>query len=109
MNCVLELVMLSPTLFYWSALTFCKGGQCGSTYIDRNFHALLSKRFGVAFDNVPTNQKGRGSMFMNCFEKLQRSFGVDEDAGEQDVYPLTMKIEDSEYYDDDQRAVKISQ
>ncbi|TGO24101.1 hypothetical protein BPAE_0112g00200 [Botrytis paeoniae] len=41
------------------------GAKCGSTYIDRHLHALLSDRFGNAFDSIPYSRKGPGSILMN--------------------------------------------
>jgi molecular chaperone DnaK (HSP70) len=84
------------------------GGKCGATYIDRNLHTLLSKRFRNAFDNVPHEQKGPGSKFMTSFEKLKRSFGYDQDRGIREVGPLKLNVPDSMFYDEDERVVKLS-
>lgn len=68
----------------------------------------MSERFGVMFDAVPLSQKGPGSRFMREFEKVKRSFGANEDMSTREISPLTMKIEDSEYYDLEERAVLLS-
>ncbi|KAJ8069445.1 hypothetical protein OCU04_003099 [Sclerotinia nivalis] len=47
------------------------GGKCGSTYIDRHLHAMLSERFGDAFTAVPYSRKGPGSKLMNTWECLK--------------------------------------
>ncbi|PQE13098.1 Hsp70 family protein [Rutstroemia sp. NJR-2017a BBW] len=75
------------------------GGKCGSTYIDRNLHSLLSKRFGSAFDDLDFGQKGPGSKFMACFEMLKRDFGHNDDEEERELGPLNLGLPDSEYYD----------
>ncbi|KAF4634009.1 hypothetical protein G7Y89_g4107 [Cudoniella acicularis] len=84
------------------------GGKCGSTYIDRNLHALLSKRFGSAFDDLTFGQKGPGSKFMACFELLKRDFGLNEDREVRELSPLNLCLPDSEYYDDYDRTVKLT-
>ncbi|TAQ85429.1 hypothetical protein B7494_g6250 [Chlorociboria aeruginascens] len=84
------------------------GGKCGSTYIDRNLHALMSRRFGTAFENVPHSQKGPGSKFMTCFEKLKQDFGHNDDRGVRELSPINLNISDSQYYDDEERMVKLT-
>lgn len=102
---------LQATYILNHPLKFCQfvGGKCGSTYIDRNLHALLSKRFGEAFDNIPFAQKGPGSRFMACFEMVKRDFGRNDDREEVELSPLRLDIPDSEFYDDDERIVKLTQ
>ncbi|KAH6672241.1 Hsp70 family protein-like protein [Halenospora varia] len=84
------------------------GGKCGSTYIDRNLHTFLSKRFGAAFENVPWTQKGPGSRLMTCFEMIKRDFGLNEDEDPVELNPLKMDIEDSEYYDCEENIVTLT-
>lgn len=88
---------------------FCTtGGKCGSTYIDRNLHTLLSKRFGSNFDDLPFAQKGPGSRFMMSFEKCKRDFGLSDDKDTQEVGPIRLNLPDSEHYDEDERMVKLT-
>jgi molecular chaperone DnaK (HSP70) len=98
---------ISPSLEF-QELCVGIGGKCGSTYIDRNLHTLLSKRFGNAFDRIPHAKKAPGSPFMTCFEMLKRDFGLNDDYGIREVTPLDLGIPDSEYYDDDERMVKLT-
>jgi len=83
------------------------GGKCGSTYIDRNLHAFLSKRFGPNFDNLPFPQKGPGSKLMQSFEQLKRDFGLSDDRDTLDLGPISLGIPTSEFYDDDERVVLL--
>jgi hypothetical protein len=84
------------------------GGKCGSTYIDRKLHVLLSQRFGDAFEKVPWAQKGPGSKFMTCFEGIKRDFGLKDDHEERELGPINLGIPDSEFYDEEERLVKLS-
>lgn len=85
------------------------GGKCGSTAIDRNLYALMSERFGNAFDEVPLKRKGPGSEFMKKFELVKRDFGFNK---EDKIHELTlrMKLEDPDpkFYDDDEYSVLLS-
>ncbi|KAH8766958.1 Hsp70 family protein-like protein [Hyaloscypha sp. PMI_1271] len=84
------------------------GGKCGSTHIDRNLHALLSKRFGLAFDNVPFGIKGPGGKLMTCFEGLKRDFGVIDNGDDRELGPINLDVPESEFYDPVDRLVKLS-
>jgi molecular chaperone DnaK (HSP70) len=84
------------------------GGKCGSTYIDRNFFQLMSRRFGSAFEDVPLRRKGPGSEFMASFEKAKQSFGTTENDSFE-VYPIDMQGEfGQDHYDEDEAAVILS-
>jgi hypothetical protein len=50
------------------------GGKCGGTYIDRNLHELLTKRFGKAFTDLAPEMIGAGSRFMSYFEGHKKDF-----------------------------------
>jgi hypothetical protein len=84
------------------------GGKCGSIYIDRNFHVLLSSRFGDAFDQLPYAQKRPGSIFMSTFEESKCEFESDPDESAFDVGPLNMAVEASAYYDVEEQSVTLS-
>ncbi|RFU34080.1 hypothetical protein B7463_g2225, partial [Scytalidium lignicola] len=84
------------------------GGKCGSTHIDRNLHALLSKRFGSAFDNLPFGLKGPGGKLMSSFEGLKRDFGLNDNNDDRELGPINLDVPESEYYDPDDRIVKLS-
>lgn len=85
------------------------GGKCGSTYIDRNLHSLLSRRFGAPFDNLPFSKKGPGSKFMISFETHKRDFGRhDDDDGIRELNDLKLDIPDSEFYDEEEQVVKLT-
>jgi hypothetical protein len=71
-------------------------------------HKLLSKRFGRAFQTLPHEKKGPGSVFMNCFEMVKRDFGLNDDRGVREISPLNLNIADSQYYDDEERIVKLT-
>lgn len=103
-SCIQALLKHSGSEF----LTFYIGGKCGSTYIDRNFHSLLSKRFGSAFDDLPFGQTGPGSRFMAAFEALKRDFGRNDEREVGEVGPLNLGISDCEYYDEEDRIVLLT-
>ncbi|ESZ92367.1 hypothetical protein SBOR_7251 [Sclerotinia borealis F-4128] len=84
------------------------GGKCGSTYIDRNLHSLLSERFGSAFDELQFSQKGPGSRFMASFEMLKRDFGRNDEREVGELGPLNLDILDSESYDREDRLVLLT-
>ncbi|KAF7900053.1 hypothetical protein EAF00_004389 [Botryotinia globosa] len=85
------------------------GGKCGSTYIDRHLHALLSDRFGNAFDSIPYSRKGPGSALMNNWEALKRSFGPTmENAGTFELGPLYLDLPSSHQYDRDENVTFLS-
>ncbi|KAJ4317355.1 hypothetical protein N0V84_007412 [Fusarium piperis] len=52
------------------------GGKCGGTFVDRNFHALMEKRFGKAFTSLDPEMTGPGSHFMDQFEMAKRDFSL---------------------------------
>ena len=84
------------------------GGKCGATYIDRNLHSLLSKRFGSSFDDLPFAQKGPGSRFMSSFERCKQKFGLSDDRDTQYIGPIRLDVPDSEYFDELERFVKLT-
>ena len=51
------------------------GGKCGATYVDRNLHDLLTRRYGDAFSSLPISKRGPGSRFMDEFEGAKKDFG----------------------------------
>jgi hypothetical protein len=84
------------------------GGKCGSTYIDRNFFNLMTRRFGSAFEDVPPRRRGPGSGFMASFEKAKQSFGSSENDS-YEIHPIHMQGElDEDHYDEDEAAVILS-
>ncbi|KAK3387751.1 hypothetical protein B0H63DRAFT_542149 [Podospora didyma] len=89
------------------------GGKCGSTYIDRNFLGLMSRRFGKAFGEVPLKRRGHGSQFMASFEKVKQAFGTaGHDAFGNDcfeIHPINMQgYFNPDHYDEDEAAVILS-
>jgi hypothetical protein len=98
-----------PRFIFWLMyMLISVGGKCGSTYIDRNLHKLLSERFGEAFDNVPHAQKGPGSKLMTCFEQLKQDFGRNDDRGDRELSPINLGLPDSPFYDSEERMVPLS-
>ncbi|KAK4152182.1 heat shock protein SSA3 [Chaetomidium leptoderma] len=84
------------------------GGKCGSTYIDRNFLSLMTRRFGQAFESVPARRKGPLSEFMASFEKAKQSFGTSENDS-YEIYPIDMRGGlRRDHYDEDEAAVILS-
>ncbi|KAH8808655.1 Hsp70 family protein-like protein [Xylogone sp. PMI_703] len=99
---------VSPRLDF-DELCIGVGGKCGSTYIDRNLHSLLSKRFGAAFDKLPFAQKGPGSRLMSSFEKYKQDFGLRDDRDDiREIGPITLDVADSDFYDDEERVVRLT-
>ena len=62
----------------------------------------------MAFDNLAFAQKGPGSKFMTCFEMVKRDFGLNDDRDIRELSPLRLDIPDTEYYDDEERIVKLT-
>ncbi|KAK5120261.1 hypothetical protein LTR85_006467 [Meristemomyces frigidus] len=85
------------------------GKACGSTFVDRNLHALMRERFGQAFDDVEPRRKGPGSRFMNQWESVKRSFGQSGSYLTKEIGPLNMRgVFTSEWYDDEDCLVKLT-
>ncbi len=87
---------------------FLVGGKCGSTYIDRNLHTLLSRRFGSSFKDLAFAQKGPGSKFMVSFEQIKRDFGRNDDRDIQEIGPIRLDVAESEHYNEDERMVLLT-
>ncbi|CAG8949948.1 hypothetical protein HYFRA_00004279 [Hymenoscyphus fraxineus] len=98
---------VAPALIF-DELQTGTGGKCGSTYVDRNLHSLLSERFGSSFDDVPFLQKGPGSRFMLSFEKCKKDFGSTDDREILEIGPIKLEIPDSDHYDADDRSVLLT-
>ncbi|RJE22726.1 hypothetical protein PHISCL_04942 [Aspergillus sclerotialis] len=85
------------------------GGKCGSTHIDRNFNRWMTETFGDAYESVPFERRGPGSRFMESFNSAKRNFtGKTQSSNTIEVGPLTMKVDSSEHYDEDERAVLLT-
>ncbi|KAK6611329.1 hsp70 protein-like protein [Botrytis cinerea] len=85
------------------------GGKCGSTYIDRHLHALLSDRFGDAFESIPYSRKGPGSALMDNWELLKKRFGGNiEDSGTFELGPLYLDLPSSHHYDRVENLIFLS-
>ncbi|KAF2812375.1 actin-like ATPase domain-containing protein [Mytilinidion resinicola] len=85
------------------------GGKCGSTYIDRQFHQWMSRKFGASFDNLKFEKKGPGSRFMKDFEGHKKDFGSSDDLDQ--VYEINLVMPGVSYsivYDDDECVVKLT-
>jgi len=100
---------LTIILFGLSADSVALGGKCGSTYVDRNLHSLLSKRFGSSFDNLSYSMKGPGSKFMASFESGKKSFGSNDNKTTLDIGPIRLDVPNSEHYDKNERMVILTQ
>ncbi|PMD34535.1 Hsp70 family protein-like protein [Hyaloscypha variabilis F] len=101
------ITQVSPQLMF-DELQIGAGGKCGSTYIDRNLHTLLSRRFGAKYDDLPFAQKGPGSRLMTSFEKHKRDFGLNDNKDVREIGPIRLDVSDSEYFDEDERNVKLT-
>ncbi|EFR01012.1 hypothetical protein MGYG_04014 [Nannizzia gypsea CBS 118893] len=86
------------------------GGKCGSTAIDRNLYSLMSRRFGKAFNMLPSKKKGPGSEFMRKFEMIKKDFGYNMEEDRIHELPLNMIANEvkSEYFDAEERLVMLS-
>ncbi|TVY15152.1 Heat shock protein [Lachnellula arida] len=99
---------VSPYLTF-DELHIGAGGKCGSTYVDRNLHSLLSEWFGSSFDELPFSQKGPGSKFMTSFETYKKSFGLSDDTGDiREIGPIRLDLPDSEHFDEDERLLILT-
>ncbi|RPA83095.1 hsp70-like protein [Ascobolus immersus RN42] len=86
------------------------GGKCGSTYVDRNFHDLMRKRFGENFTNLPAKKIAPRSEFMRQFESIKRDFRGPGNRTRPYTLTLIMRdVEDSDFYDEDDSQVKLTE
>jgi len=86
-----------------------EGKMCGSTFVDRNLHELMRKRFGKAFEDVDPRRRGPGSRFMTQWESVKRSFGQSGDYITKEIGPLIMRgVSSSEWYDDEDGSVRLT-
>ncbi|KAF2103498.1 actin-like ATPase domain-containing protein [Rhizodiscina lignyota] len=86
------------------------GGKCGSTSIDRGFHAWMERVFREHFTNIPFEKKGPGSALMKEFELIKRDFGSSRDRNQEYELTLVMPgVEEGRYYDDSECVVKLYQ
>ncbi|KAK8210720.1 hsp70-like protein [Phyllosticta capitalensis] len=88
------------------------GAKCGSTYIDRNFNAWMTRNFKKAFTDLPHKRRGPGSAFMQSFETQKRAFGS-KSLGRGSykhiaVEYINMAAPASSSYDPDDSTVKIT-
>lgn len=89
------------------------GGKCGSTFVDRNFHQLMTERFGTAFTSLGSHMIGPGSRFMNEFENVKCDFNTTKPSKRASRLQLHMKglvmtPRLQRYYDDDARHVIVT-
>lgn len=68
----------------------------------------MSRRFGEAYDSIEMRRKGPGSRFMNAFESAKRSFGAPGEYRDQELGPLRMEVEDSDWYDAEEGMVRLT-
>ncbi|KAF7905182.1 uncharacterized protein EAF01_005703 [Botrytis porri] len=101
-----KIIQVEPVLTFVE-LCVGIGGKCGSTYIDRNLHTLLSNRFGLAYGDLSVGQKGPGSRFMASFEMLKRDFGRNDDKETGELGPLNLDVPNSEHYDVEDRVIYL--
>jgi molecular chaperone DnaK (HSP70) len=83
------------------------GEMCGSTFIDRNFHEWMTKKFGDAYTNVDSDMRGPGSNFFKQFENAKRNFSGPSHSKRIDVWPINMSAPKSSYYDKRNFTVRL--
>ncbi|KAK1465439.1 hypothetical protein CCUS01_07556 [Colletotrichum cuscutae] len=107
-----EIERISPTLRL-KELCVGNGGKCGGTFVDRNLHELLAKRFGKAFTSLPITKTGPGSEFADEFEDKKKDFSV-QSASKRPMR-LSLRMEGlgrmsrlADYYDQGQSKVLLT-
>ena len=69
----------------------------------------MTETFGDAYESVPFERRGPGSRFMESFNSAKRNFtGISQSNNTIEVGPLTMKVDSSTHYDEDERAVLLN-
>lgn len=101
-----EITSISPNLEF-GELVVGDGGKCGSTFIDRQFHAWMIATFGSAFRRLSYEKTAPGSKFMKEFEGFKRDFEMDKD-DEQYEIDLVLDAPDSRYYDESESMVRFT-
>lgn len=84
------------------------GRKIGGTYVDREFHKLLSRRFGSAFDSLSQDQIGQGSKLMQDFDWNKRIFG-NENAALRDLRLFLRNTPDSVHYDSSEGGIILTE
>jgi hypothetical protein len=72
--------------------------MCGSTFIDRNFNAWMTEKFGTAYTSVDMEMRGSSSNFFRQFEIAKRNFSGPNHDKNIDIWPINMKTSRSEHY-----------
>lgn len=107
MSCAKALVRIWR---YFRGVTLTSsGGGCGATFIDRNFYALMTRRFGGRFTTLAPAMKAPGSKFMRNFETIKKTFGYNDDDSIKEVEGLDMDSPASAFWDKDFKAVRLTQ
>ncbi|KAF7862485.1 hypothetical protein EAF04_007358 [Stromatinia cepivora] len=85
------------------------GAKCGSTFLDRRLHILLSDRFGLAFKNVQYLRKGPGSDFMTQWEYAKKRFGYNMESWRDiELSRMRLNFPDSKYYNSSEHVVILT-
>ena len=58
---------------------------------------------------LPFSKKGPGSQLMLSFEKHKQDFGIYDDSRTIEVGPIHLNLPESDYYDDDEHAIKLTE
>ncbi|KAE8446939.1 hypothetical protein EG329_011421 [Mollisiaceae sp. DMI_Dod_QoI] len=83
------------------------GAMCGSTFIDRNFDAWMTKKFGSAYTKLSVEERGPSSHFFRQFETVKKNFTGPNHTKRMDVWPINMSASKSSYYDKRNFTVKL--
>lgn len=93
-----NIVQTSPSLMF-DEVVVGQGAKCGSTFIDRNFHFLMVKRFGAAYEDVPLHRRG---LLLAAWDRVKRSYRYDSlnQAPEEELGPIQMiGVDKPDWYD----------
>ncbi|KAK7539874.1 uncharacterized protein J3D65DRAFT_550985 [Phyllosticta citribraziliensis] len=85
------------------------GGQFGASFIDRNFDQWMTREFGRKYTQILTNRQASHTRMMESFEKAKHDFGsqYDDDKEVYDVCHVDMDHPSTQFYDHEDRTVKI--
>lgn len=102
-----NIVQTSPSLMF-DEVVVGQGAKCGSTFIDRNLHLLMVKRFGDAYESVPLHRRG---LFLAAWDRVKRSYRFDSlsQAPVEELSPIHMTgVDKPDWYDPGEGSVILT-
>ncbi|KAH6663115.1 hsp70-like protein [Halenospora varia] len=84
------------------------GAMCGSVLIDNAFNNWMIKKFGHAYESLPSEMRGSSSNFFRQFETAKCNFTGPEHKGRIDIFPIQMDVPESGSYRKNYSQVRLT-